>query len=75
MRSLRVAPLALLALLSFAAPGAASPQFESSYKIKLTTKRPATSAGWSADVKLRDPGDPMGRPKILTGVKFQPADR
>ena len=70
MRSLRVAPLALLALLSLAAPAAASPQFKSAYKIKLTTKKPATSSGWSADVKLRDPGDPMGRPKILTGVKF-----
>ena len=70
MRYLRVAPLALLALLALVAPAAASPQFESSYKVKLTTKKPATSSGWSADVKLRDPGDPMGRPKILTGVKF-----
>ena len=70
MRYLRVAPLALLALLALAAPTAASPQFKSAYKIKLTTKKPATSAGWSADIKLRDPGDPMGRPKILTGVKF-----
>ena len=70
MRYLRVAPLALLALLPLATSAAASPQFTSSYKVKLTTKKPATSSGWSADVKLRDPGDPMGRPKILTGVKF-----
>jgi hypothetical protein len=70
VRYLRVAPLALLALLLLAAPAAASPQFASSYKVKLTTKKPATSSGWSANVKLRDPGDPMGRPKILTGVKF-----
>jgi hypothetical protein len=70
VRYLRVAPVALLALLPLAAPAAASPQFTSTYKVKLTTKKPATSAGWSADIKFRDPGDPMGRPKILTGVKF-----
>jgi hypothetical protein len=70
LRYLRCAPLALLALLALAAPSAGSPQFKSTYKVKLTTKKPATSAGWSADVQLRDPGDPMGRPKILTSVKF-----
>jgi hypothetical protein len=70
VRYLRLTSLAILGVLALAVPAAASPQFKSSYKLKLTTKKPATSAGWSADVKLRDPGDPMGRPKILTGVKF-----
>jgi hypothetical protein len=70
VRVLRVAPLAVLVLVTLASPAAASPQFKSTYKVKLTTKKPATSAGWSSDVTLRDPGDPMGRPKILTGIRF-----
>jgi hypothetical protein len=69
MRFLPVALIALLAL-ALASPAGASPQFKSTYKLKLSTKKPKTSSGWTADVKLRDPGDPQQRPKILTGIRF-----
>ncbi len=59
-----------LGLLALAGSASASSQFKSSYKLKLTTAKHGASAGWTVDVKLRDPGDPMKRPKILTGLRF-----
>jgi hypothetical protein len=66
-----LAPAAVaLVVLALACPAWGSPQFTSTYKLKLSTKKPASSAGWTADVKFRDPGDPMQRPKILTSIRF-----
>jgi hypothetical protein len=67
----------LLVALGAAGPAVASPQFKSSFKLKLTTQKSGASTGWTADAKLSDPGDPMKRPKILTGLKisFPPGSR
>ena len=56
-------------VLATAGPAVASPQFESSYKLKLTTAKQAASTGWTFDLSLRDPGDAVKRPKILTGIR------
>ena len=68
MRSMKLAGV-VVSVLALAGPAVASPQFESSYKLKLTTGKTATSTGWTFDLSLRDPGDPMKRPKILTGLR------
>lgn len=68
MRSIRFVAVAVL-VLATAGSAAASPQFDSSYKLKLTTGKGAASTGWTFDLSLRDPGDAKKRPKILTGIR------
>ena len=62
--------VALAVVAATAGSAAASPQFDSSYKLKLTTPKGAASTGWTFDASLRDPGDPLKRPKILTGLRI-----
>ena len=61
---------AVFVALGTAGSAVASPQFDSSYKLKLTTAKGAASTGWSLDASLRDPGDALKRPKILTGLRI-----
>ena len=70
MRSFMLAAVVVL-VLATAGSAAASPQFDSSAKLKFTTGKSAASTGWTFDLSLRDPGDPLKRPKILTGLRVQ----
>jgi hypothetical protein len=70
MRRLLVASAIAIGTLAVSSTASASPQFKSSYKLKLTTTKPGASSGWTATAAFSDPGDPMRRPKILTGVRI-----
>jgi hypothetical protein len=67
----RVASVVVLAVLGAAAAAAfASPQFASTFELTYLPTKPATSGGIHTFMTWSDPGEPNGKPKRLTQIRF-----
>jgi hypothetical protein len=57
------------AVLATAAVAVASPQFQQTATVKLTTKKPHANSGLVISLNAQDPGAPGGKPSPATSVK------
>jgi hypothetical protein len=53
------------------AAAAASDQFKQTFDAKLSARAPGKSSGVTMKLKLRDPGEPGGKPKRINGVRVR----
>jgi hypothetical protein len=62
--------LVLIVLVALQGSAAASPQFASTFQMTYTSPAPSTSSGLSVLATWADPGEPFGKPIVLTKIVF-----